>query len=243
MKDEPLISCLCVTRQRVPLLKRAIRCFQDQNYGNKELVIVYESDDKETKEFLEALPDENILKVESAASDGLTLGELRTLAVEQSRGEYFCQWDDDDFFHRERLSFQMEVLRESSLPACVMMCWLIYDQTNAEAYVSNMRSWEGSILCNKSLYGDQTSYESKSFGEDTALVKKLFSENLVFPVVMPKLYIYVYHGANVWTKEHWSRILNASNKLTEESSKIIGDILDGKYTGDQASAILDEISE
>ena len=41
MMDEqpPLISCLCVTRSRVPLLKRAIATFHAQTYVNKEMII------------------------------------------------------------------------------------------------------------------------------------------------------------------------------------------------------------
>ena len=41
----PLISCLCVTRARVALLNRAVRCFLDQSYPHIELVILFESDD------------------------------------------------------------------------------------------------------------------------------------------------------------------------------------------------------
>ena len=81
MKDQPLISCLCVTRGRVPLLKRAVGSFRDQDYGNTELVVVYESDDSSTAEYLRGLSDENILKIEVPAEEGLTLGELRNLSV------------------------------------------------------------------------------------------------------------------------------------------------------------------
>lgn len=243
MKDEPLVSCLCVTRDRVPMLKRAIRSFRDQDYGHKELVIVYESDDGETEEFLREVSDGNILKIKVPAEPRLTLGELRNLALKESTGEYFCQWDDDDFYHNQRVSFQMEVLRESAMPACVMVHWLIYDLAHAQAYVSNMRPWEGSLLCKKSLIDEELKYEDKGRGEDTVLISELFTRNLAFPVIMPKLYIYVYHGGNVWTDEHWGRIFSASTKLSEESSRVIRDILDGKYTGDEASGLLDDITE
>ncbi len=243
MKDEPLISCLCVTRDRAPLLERAVRSFRDQEYGHKELVIVYESDDPATGKFLTGISDDNILKIQVPAAPRLTLGGLRNLAIEESRGGYFCQWDDDDFSHNQRLSFQMEVLRQSAMPACVMFHWLMFDETCGQAYVSSMRPWEGSLLCKKSLIGDELSYENKSRGEDTSLISGLFSKNLVFPVIMPKLYIYVYHGGNVWTEEHWSGIFRGSTKLSAESSRIIQDILDGKYTGEEASSLLDEIAE
>ena len=51
----PLISCLCVTRARVPLLKRAVACFHAQTYPQKELVLLYEHDDRETAAFIDTL--------------------------------------------------------------------------------------------------------------------------------------------------------------------------------------------
>ncbi|GJM15792.1 MAG: hypothetical protein DHS20C13_11190 [Thermodesulfobacteriota bacterium] len=243
MKVEPLISCLCVTRDRTHLLHRAIRSFRDQTYTHKELVIVYENDDSSSNEFLRGVTDNNIYKIEAPASPRHTLGELRNLAVSKSKGEYFCQWDDDDFSHNERLSFQMRVLQESGLPACVMVHWLVFDEFSGKAYVSNMRPWEGSIMCRKSLVGDDIKYENQSKGEDTPLINKLFSKNLIFPIVMPKLYVYVYHGNNVWTEEHWDKIFKASKKLSDDSSRVIKEILDGKYTGDEASSLLDQLVE
>src|SRR5579872_5490009 len=50
--NEPLISCLCITRKKPHMLSRAIRCFMEQSYSNKELVIVYESDDMATIELV-----------------------------------------------------------------------------------------------------------------------------------------------------------------------------------------------
>jgi glycosyltransferase involved in cell wall biosynthesis len=243
MRPGPLISCLCVTRKRVSLLRRAIKSFKDQKYLNKELVIVYEEDDLSTREYLSELPDNNIIKIEAIASPKLSLGELRNLAVEKSNGEYFCQWDDDDWSHNSRLEFQMDVIQKSQMPACVMIHWLIFDALENQAYISNRRPWEGSVLCKKSLITEELKYEDTESGEDTSIIKKLFSRNLIFPVVMPKLYIYVYHGGNIWSHDHWDKIFRASKKLSAQSSIVIKEILDGKYSGEKASEMLDQISE
>ena len=243
MSTQPLISCLCVTRDRVQLLKRSLTCFLDQTYINKELVIVYDDDDVSTKIFLNQDLDDTIKKFEVKNSNCLTLGERRNLAIQRCGGEYFCQWDDDDWSHNKRLEFQMNVIRESKMPACVMIHWLIFDAMENQAYVSNGRPWEGSILCKKALITEDMKYADSEKGEDTIIIKELFSRNLIFPVIMPKLYIYVHHGKNLWEREHWEEIFNASKKLSAESSKIIKDILDGKYSGEKASALLDQISE
>ena len=243
MADIPLISCLCVTRRRTGLLERAIGSFRDQTYPRKELVVVYEGDDEDTAGFMRGIGDENIRAVEAPATPGLTLGELRNISVDKSGGEYFCQWDDDDWSHRERLSFQMEVIRKSGMQASVLMQWLIFDNTRKKAYISARRPWEGSLLCKKSLITGDLKYNAARRGEDTPLVNSLFKNGLVFPVIMPKLYIYVYHGGNVWTVEHWKSIFSASRALSDSASLIIGDILAGEYTGEDASDLLDKIEE
>lgn len=243
MKEGPLISCLCITRGRVSLLKRAVGSCMDQDYINKELVIVYESDDLPTKEFLSTVSGEHIVKIEVPAQPKLTLGELRNLAVSECNGEYFCQWDDDDWSHSKRLSFQMDVVSETNVPACVLFQLLLFDDTSKGAYVSNRRPWESTLLCKKSLIGEEIEYDGLTRGEDTSVVTKLFSRSLIFPVIMPKLYLYVYHGNNVWTREHWGKIFGVSRRLSDESSNIIKGILDGKYSGREASQMLDLISE
>ncbi len=225
------------------MLKRSIKSFLDQTYRNKELIIVYDDDDISTRDFLNKNTDNTIKKIEVKNSNGLTLGGRRNLSVQICGGEYFCQWDDDDWSHNNRLEFQMNVIRESNMPACVMIHWLIYDSIGNQAYVSNRRPWEGSLLCKKSLINDDLKYNDTAKGEDTIIIKELFSKNLIFPVIMPKLYIYVYHGKNVWEQEHFEEIFRSSKKLSSKSTEIIKDILDGKYTGENASALLDRMSE
>lgn len=243
MNDKPLISCLCITYGRKKLLERAVQSFRDQTYPNKELVLLYESDDGETTEYARALKDSNLILVELPSSEGFNLGRLRNRSLRECRGEYFCQWDDDDWSHRDRLSFQMDVIKASGMPACLLFHWLMYDERTGKAYLSNRRPWEGSLLCKKSILGGGLGYEEVVRHEDTYLIRELFKRSLLFPVMMPKLYIYVYHGDNLCTREHWENIFRAANELSAESTSIIKGILDGRYTGEEASLLLDGIEE
>jgi glycosyltransferase involved in cell wall biosynthesis len=243
MSVEPLISCLCITRDRVPFLRRAIQCFRDQRYLNKELVIVFENDDLSTKKFLKQVSDKNILKIETVASSNLTLGELRNLSIRKCNGEYFCQWDDDDWSHSKRLEFQMDVIQKSQKPACVMMHWLVFDTSENQAYISYGRPWEGSILCEKSLITEEHKYENIKRGEDKNIIKTFVSKNLTSLVAIPKLYVYVYHGNNLWSYDHWDYIFRTSTKLSAESSRIVKETLEGKHSGEKASEMLDAICD
>src|SRR5688572_4791529 len=94
----PLISCLCVTRGKPDKLVRAIECFDAQNYPNRELLVLCEEDDAATRQAVDQLVHSGaaIEKLVVGVSPKRSLGELRNLAVRHCRGEYFCQWDDDD---------------------------------------------------------------------------------------------------------------------------------------------------
>ncbi|HML96625.1 MAG TPA: glycosyltransferase family A protein [Thermodesulfobacteriota bacterium] len=243
MSEEPLVSCLCVTLGRPRLLERAIRCFRGQAYPRKELVVIYESFDQPTKDVLDGIDDPDIVRIEAPDDPGVTLGSLRNMAVSKCSGEYFCQWDDDDYSHPGRIAFQMGVIEQSGLPACILMQWFIFDEAGGRAYLSNRRPWEGGLLCKTSLIEEGIEYDDLKVGEDTPLVRKLFSKGLVFPVIMPRLYIYTYHGGNTWSRTHWEKIFASSKPLSDESSRLIRGILDGTYDTAQAAEILDGISD
>jgi len=239
----PLISCLCVTRGRSDLLARSIRCFQAQGWPKRELVIVYESDDAATRAFLSKLADPMIRIVEVPASPKLSLGELRNLAIEAARGRWFCQWDDDDWYHRDRLSAQWTALRAARKSACVLMHWLVFDATTERACISPRWPWEGSILCDRHALHGGPRYASAERAEDTPFVQALVRRGEVVPLIRPGLYIYVYHQHNVWDYAHWqNNILSQSPRdLDAADAEQIGAILCGDRSVAEGSADIDAL--
>ncbi len=111
--DQPLVSCLCVTQNRVPLLRRAVACFLGQTYQPRELVMLYQSDDQTTRHYLEGLNEPSIRSVEVPSTPPLRLGVLRNLSLQASRGYYVAQWDDDDWHDPTRLAVQVAALKKS----------------------------------------------------------------------------------------------------------------------------------
>jgi glycosyltransferase involved in cell wall biosynthesis len=242
-KKLPLISCISVTRKKSKLLKRAISCFSAQSYPNKELIIIYEDDDLSTEQFLQSQlsADSSIRFFCVPSTPKMALGELRNLAIELAKGEFICQWDDDDWYHVNRLSIQYEQLRIKDCSGSIMTQWLVFDTLTTAAYISNVRLWEGSILCKKSIL-QLKPYEHKPIGEDTATIDFLAELNHICLLdKLPGLYIYVYHGHNTWHYEHWKGIFRCSTPLSQNDSQIISDILEGNYFAHEGSLILDEM--
>lgn len=204
----------------------------------KEMILVYEDDDFATKRLVESINNSAIRCIEVNSKPKLTLGELRNFAIYESRGELFCQWDDDDWYHSQRLEVQMNCLRASFKPACALMNWIMFDQTEQEAYFSFTRVWEGSLLCRKDVINDELKYESLGRGEDTVFISKLLDKKYLCPLIVPTLYIYVYHGNNTWNAEHWKSLLDQSQKLSSSVGRLIADILRGEYTHSMASEVL-----
>jgi glycosyltransferase involved in cell wall biosynthesis len=218
-----LVSCLCITRGRVPLLRRAVSCFQAQTHPHRELVLVWESDDRPTREYLSMLGDARIRAVQAPAIPKQSLGALRNLAVAEARGSIVAQWDDDDWYAPQRLEEQVGALEERGRPACVLARWTIYDTATQQAYMSARRAWEGSLVAEKSVL---PAYEDIARGEDTAVIARLMAEEKLVGLDRPELYIYVHHGANTWARAHFrKRILKNAEALPRDESLRIARLL------------------
>ena len=108
MEKLPRITCLCVSQNRPEFLKQAIYYFRNQTYLNKDLLIVYGGDNKIWEEI--SLHDENIKVINIGQTTALGAGLLRNIALENCEGDYFCLWDDDDWYHSQRLELQLKSL-------------------------------------------------------------------------------------------------------------------------------------
>jgi glycosyl transferase family 2 len=216
---DPLISCLCVTRARVTLLSRAVGCFLAQTYPHRELLILFDSDDAATRDYAAALNDDRIRLIEAPESPRQTLGSLRNLAVSEARGQYVCQWDDDDWYHPDRLSVQLSALCASGRPACVLSRWTCLDVEARRAYISPHRAWEGSILVERE---QMVAYPDLARGEDTIAIDKLAERQQLHMLDRPELYVYTFHGRNTWDRGHWSYLLGKSTVVPwSESQEIV----------------------
>ena len=167
-----------------------------------------------------------------------SLGDLRNIAIENAEGQYICQWDDDDWYNCNRLLFQYSIIIESNSAGSILKQWLLFDSTTNIAYVSHIRNWEGSILCETSVMKSR-GYEDKTISEDTALIEHLFKENKLTITDNPQLYIYIYHGLNTWNYTHFKEIFDCSRELSKSESELINNILQGKYNIVEGSALLE----
>jgi hypothetical protein len=83
---------------------------------------------------------------------------------------------------------------------CILSRWVMYDEVSDTAYLSARRPWEGSLLAERSA---MPPYPDLPRGEDTVVVKQMIAERKLVALDKPEIFIYVFHGANTWEREHW----------------------------------------
>lgn len=201
--DHPLISCLMVTADRPRLMRRSVRCYQRQTYPRRELVVV---DDGQTdlSPILDPLPENEVTYVTLDPKTDHVLGALRNVALENASGTYLTQWDDDDWYHEERLEQQAAVLDDGA-HACALHGTLMHLDAPKYFYHPYIGLLEdgvpGSIMHRRD---EKARYPEMPRAEDTVYLDHWLEQDYrVLPAAQAHLFIRCFHGDNTWEQEHF----------------------------------------
>ena len=143
----PLVSCIMPTYNRREFIPHAIKYFQQQDYENKELIIIDDGSDN-ISDLIPDAPGIRFIRLEQK----ITLGAKLNMACLQAQGSIIVNWDDDDWYAPRRLTYQVETLLEKKTGVCGINKLLYYDLRNKKAfqyiYPADQRTWLlGSSLC------------------------------------------------------------------------------------------------
>jgi len=221
----PKITCMMVTNDgRMNTLKTSLRCFQDQTYPNKELLIVTDASDACKKQILDIT--EGMSDVRYAFLNGkYTLGALRNIGVGLSFGDLFVQWDDDDFCSPERLLVQYSYLaKHPKARLCFLGDQLHYYFPTRQLFWNHWEvhsgGWKkyglipGTIMAYTKdfIYRYPASGEYCGAGEDSIMTSHICDTNSKSVVILKGVgyfHVYSFHGENVWDVEHHMAISRA----------------------------------
>lgn len=128
---------------------------------------------------------------------GKTLGELRNIGLEQARGDWIIQWDDDDRHHPDRIRQQMEAAQPGR-PVTLRRQLRYHTQTRRTLLHERRGPFgiEGTVLHPKT----EVRYPPQRRSEDSEFIRCLPR-----PIVLdnhPSLYVRQYHGHNTWHEQH-----------------------------------------
>lgn len=220
----PKISCLTVTGWRLVLLKQAVRCFLDQTYPNKEMIIVTDADDKYKAAVNDYVKQLNAPEIRLIFLEGkYNLGTLRNHAIEAATGELIMQWDDDDLYHPLRIELQYECLMKEKAQACLLSDQLSFFGASKQMFwvdwipfyrnSPSQQLFPGSILAFKHdriRYPETGEYSSR--GEDTVFLGQYIESGKIARLSgQGHIYVYRFHGSNTFPEEHhqWIADLHA----------------------------------
>jgi glycosyltransferase involved in cell wall biosynthesis len=205
------VSCLMVTRGDPDIMRFSAACYAKQDWAHRELVAVTSRDRVETVEaVLRAAAAPNVTVI--GADSGLTLGELRNIAVARSRGQILMQWDDDDLSDPQRIQICVSALMESGAVAAFLRQWLMWWPGRNLAALSHARAWEGSMAIWREY---APVYPALPRNEDFLAVNHILSQAAIALIQAPLSYVYTITGKNTWDQGHFESLMARSPKVFE----------------------------
>ena len=194
-EEYPLISCVMPTYGRPAYVPEAVNCFLDQDYPNKELILLNDCDGQT---FVGNVPGVRIINDSRRYP---SLGDKRNASIEAAGGDLIAIWDDDDISLPWRLSFSWrEMLRYQTpffRPAEFCAYWGDEKLHNNQA----VRGWvsHGIVLFTKQLWRQVKGYPSIGVGEDAKFFQKIHksmgAEFIKYPIARSDRY-YVMRGVS-----------------------------------------------
>lgn len=214
----PSVSCLMITRDRLALAARAIKCFADQHYPARELVIVSQGGSDYRRHLAEVVRQHGITNVTILDADpDLRLGALRNRSLDAASGDLVCVWDDDDCSHPDRLGTQVAQLIEDGSHSSFLsehlhlftsdrtLYWIDWNLGTPRARYPLL---PGTMLMThdrRFRYPESGRYAH--CGEDWALLTELHRQVRVsYLHGQGQLYLYNYHGGNSFSAAHHAKL-------------------------------------
>lgn len=178
----PLISCVMPTYGRPDYVPEAVACFLEQDYPNKELIVLNDCDGQI---FVGDIPEVRIVNLRQRYP---TLGDKRNASMELANGELIAVWDDDDLSLPWRLSFSWQEMQRHNTPFYRPAEFLAYWGDSQLHNNQSVPSWasHGVVCFTKQLWVDVGGYPSTGVGEDAlffkAIHRHLGEEFIKYPI-------------------------------------------------------------
>lgn len=198
-----LVSCVMPTRGRADFARHAVRCFQQQDYQEAELVIVEDG----PPALAGTLPDDPRIRIVSSGMSR-SIGTLRNIACQEARGDILIQWDDDDWHGPQRISRQIAGIRGGLADITALRDATIFDlagwqfwrwstQLHRRMFVRDVHG--GTLAFSRHVWQRLARYPDRSLAEDAAFLDLAMRRGARLQSLSADgLFLYVRHGSNSW---------------------------------------------
>lgn len=164
--EAPLVSCVHSCEGDLDATRRAVRAFLDQDYPNRELVVV-------TPPELEA-PVAALVPVSAAvqvvAQDGeLNRGAARDFGCAHGTGELIALWEGGTWYAPWRLRYQVAELLHSGHTLSACTATIVWDPAQDESWIGRTDlHTERRLIVGATLCQTRREYENHSFAARSA---------------------------------------------------------------------------
>jgi glycosyltransferase involved in cell wall biosynthesis len=194
-----LVSCIMPTYNRRQFVTHAIEYFLRQDYICKELIIIDDGVDK-VKDLIPNLANIRYYYLD----EKISLGAKLNLACEYAQGDILINWDDDDWYAPNRITYQVSALNDDDIELCGINKLWYYDIPNCQAYKYtypvNQRVWLlGSSLCYTRQLWTENRFADVDVGMDAYFVWGT-AEDKIAVLTNTNIAVHMIHGSNVSEK-------------------------------------------
>jgi glycosyltransferase involved in cell wall biosynthesis len=172
---EPLISVIIPTKNRLPLLKKALKSIYDQTYKNLEIIVIDACSDDGTSDYLNT--ESKLKNIKIYRSDvPLKAGKARNIGITNATGSYIAFLDDDDEWMPEKLEKQITLFNDADIGLVYTGAKLINIDQNV-VYTVSPRI-EGSVF-------EELLIENKIGTTNSVMIRAGIAKELLFDEQFP----------------------------------------------------------
>ncbi len=217
-----------VTRDRVALARRALRCLAAQTWPHLELVVVDDGEQDYAPALAELPARIGVRYLKQRPEPGRYLGALRNLALGHATADLCVQWDDDEWYHPERIARQAAALAESGADAAVLSWTLMHldlpDWVEHAYRADSGGGTPGTVMHRRG----EVRYPNLRKAEDTRFLARLAARGKVVRLGAEHAHLFIrcFHGSNTWHAGHFFARLRRSPRgvLSWAMARLRGDL-------------------
>ena len=199
----PLVSCIMPTFNRRRFVPLALKYFAQQDYPNRELIVVDDGDDP-VGDLVSGLERVRYVRLPSRAS----IGTKRNRACQAARGQIIAHWDDDDWYSPDRLRYQVMPILAGHADITGLESHFVLDLSQGEFWTANQELHRrlfvgdvhgGTLVYRRDHLNETLRYPDISLAEDAWLLHRMVqSGRRLVRLSNPGVFVYIRHGKNAW---------------------------------------------
>ena len=187
---------------RINFIDNILSNYLNQDYKNKELIIIINNDDIDLSCYLDKINDYKDIFIYKL-NQNLTLGKCLNFAVSKSKYDIISKFDDDDYYSPNYLKTSIDVFDKTKADIIGKSSIYIYfKQKNLLTFKSTKKEnkyvnrIEGSTLNVKKYVFDKVCFQDKNLGEDIMFCSDCIKTGFKIYSNDKSNYVYIRHGIN-----------------------------------------------